>query len=85
MWPISLNARERGVTVELPAMDSSTRIVASPSPGTALPDEPELRAPVKVADGRRRRDWLTTAWTVTFGIYAAAVVPLIGWAIVEAL
>ena len=34
---------------------------------------------------RRRGDWLGTAWTSIFVIYAAAVLPLLGWAILQAL
>jgi hypothetical protein len=30
-------------------------------------------------------DWLSTAWTSIFVIYVAAVLPLLGWALAQAL
>jgi hypothetical protein len=68
-------------------MDSPRRLVIEPPSGTVVPDQPavELRAPVKVATDRPERDWLSIAWSAIFGIYCAAVLPLLGWAVVQAL
>jgi hypothetical protein len=55
-------------------------------PGAELADQTVrgLDAPVRIARERPRRDWLSLAWTAIFVIYCAAVLPLLGWAIVQA-
>jgi hypothetical protein len=68
-------------------MDSYSRFVIRPPSATATPDQPlvELRAPVKVTTDRRERNPLSIAWTAIFCVYCAAVLPLLGWAVVQAL
>jgi hypothetical protein len=68
-------------------MDSYSSIAMTPPSATATPDQPadELRAPVKVTTDRPERNPLSIAWTAIFGIYCAAVLPLLGWAVVQAL
>jgi hypothetical protein len=44
----------------------------------------ELPAPVEAGRERRERNWLGAAWSAIFVIYCAAVLPLLGWAIVQA-
>jgi hypothetical protein len=68
-------------------MSSTGRIYEQPLSDLVAPSAPDvdLRAPAKVAGERRGRDWLSAGWTALFAGYAAAVVPLLGWAIVQAL
>jgi hypothetical protein len=68
-------------------MDYTSRIDVQPLSGTAVPDHSgvELRAPVKVAGERPHRDRLSIAWTAMFAAYAAVVLPLLGWSVVQAL
>lgn len=68
-------------------MDLRTDIAIEPRAAGALPDQPDFAssARVKVAGERGRRDWLSIAWTGMFGIYSAAALPLLGWAIAQAL
>ena len=54
-------------------------LVARSQPGL------ELRAPEGSAGRTHRRDWLSLSWTAMLVAYAAAAVPLIGGAIVQAL
>ena len=68
-------------------MNSVGRTYEQPLPDLAAPSAPgvELRAPAKVAGEHRRRDWLSISWNAVLAAYAAAVVPLLGWAIAQAL
>jgi hypothetical protein len=65
-------------------MDSTSRI---PNPEPPVTDQRyrAVDAPARMAGERPRRDWLSIAWTAILVIYCAAVLPLLGWAIVQAL
>jgi hypothetical protein len=60
-------------------MDSQSHATAQSASRTEL-----LRAPAKVVRDRRGRDWLSTAWTAMFVVYAVAVLPILGIAIFQA-
>ncbi len=68
-------------------MDSASHIDRQALSELGAASEPgvELRAPAKVIGKRDRRDWLSTSWTALLIAYAAAVLSLLGGAIVHAL
>jgi hypothetical protein len=66
-------------------MNSTRRgSVQRPPPSLSDRNDRGVDGPGRVAGERRRRDWLSIAWTAIFLVYCMAVLPLLGWAIVQA-